>query len=251
MKSTWVEDASSLPGGRTFRRPLGLTEQDSYWDSVFRGTLTTINDFEVACEGGDVFTRENVTRAWLHLKQMFPLLGCRVEERPGPSSDAELLEFVVEEGKLDVIRADEINFLQVNSPAEVDRQCHIILNSSDYLDASKAVARLWILRRTDIPSYFHILFQLAHITHDGFAITTVIKAFCNAVLTPNLSQSDLTSMEDRLGMVVALEDLDPALEYSLARRRWWRAIAKVIFCNQQNRLHVRITISRCETIRQQ
>lgn len=239
MKSTWVECSTESPEERTFRRPLGQTERGFYWDSVFRGTATTINHFEVRCEIGDVFSKENVTRTWLHLKQMFPLLGCHIEEHPEPD-DEELLEFVVEERLLNTIRLDEINFLQVNSPCEADRQCHSILNAPEYLDASEAVSRLWLLQRTDDPWHTHIFFQLAHVVHDGFAITTIVKAFCNTIVAPNASREDLMPMEDRLRLVVASEDLDPALDFSPARRRWRRVVAKVIYSIQQKRLHVRL-----------
>ena len=241
-ESTWVEDTPRLQAGRIFRRPLGLTERGFYWDSVFRGTATTINHFEFDLENGEVgevFSRGNVERVWLYMKQAFPLLGSWVEELADTLGGKEILKFVVDEQRLLSIPSGEVNFIHVNSSDEAERLTRSILNAPSYIDASEDVSRLWIFRRSDKPCHVHVLFQLAHIMHDGFAITTLIRTFSEGLLSPNLPEKALPPMEERLRLHLSSEDLDPALACSKARKHWRRVIAKVIYAIRQKKLHVR------------
>ena len=237
--SIWVKDATVADSGQVFRRPLSFSEETYYWDSVFRGTVTTLNMIEFTIEDADartVFSQSSVESAWIRMKETWPLLGGWVNEKVGQDGK-EAFEFVVEERHLSSVRPGEVVVLHASSSEEATKIHENIINSRDYLNASEGLARLWVFHRLDDEKRVHVAFEFVHIIHDGFGLTTVMKDFCKILLSPDYRVT--RTLEDRLRVLLPPEFVDPALEFSAARRRWRKAIAKVMYANRQFRLHVR------------
>ncbi len=80
MSFSWNIHRNTTTGLLDYSRRLGNEEQGFYWDSVFSGTATTIQSFEVDVADQALLGEQNVARTWLRLKNMFPLIACKVVE---------------------------------------------------------------------------------------------------------------------------------------------------------------------------
>lgn len=187
----------------------------------FSGTADTIQQAELQATSAEVFSATNVRRAWISLKQTFPLLGCRAERGIG-SKD---VSFVVEEVRLSEVASKEIHHRAVTSAHEVGGIIEELIQGPRQL-ASDLPARLYIFTRKDSPDHFHIVLHVAHLITDGLANATVLRVFLDYLTSPPSNQAP--DLESRLAMAVATESLHPSLALSAPRQRWRRAIAWVL-----------------------
>ncbi|KAG6845345.1 hypothetical protein H0H87_010802 [Tephrocybe sp. NHM501043] len=222
--STWSIRRSVAP--RSFERLLGRNELGFYWDSQFNGTADTLQTALIENldpTNQDLFSEDNVSRTWGHLKRQFPLLGSRVEVNNG-----EQISFVVAEDRLERNGPDEISFQSVTSLTEAQACIDNMVNGKRLL-SDNLLARVVILARTDEINQVHVLIQVAHLITDGTGNSTLLRSFLNTLSSPpNYEECNL---EQRLSLAVPSDVLIPGNK-SNTRRRWQRAIGQVISANR-------------------
>lgn len=201
---------------------MGLTEVGFYWDAVFSRTADTLQHVEVQVHPSrsqHLFEPSNVAKTWAYIKYKFPLLGALLEERGEDS-----IFFVVSEENLRTIRSGEITFQKISSAQEAADIADKVIVQEKLL-SNELLARIFVLERSDLSGSFHILFHVAHSITDGTSNLTLVKTFLDELCHETSGEIDLNH---QLQLSVASEDLRPHLKYSLARRRWRKAIASVI-----------------------
>ncbi|KAL5494922.1 hypothetical protein ACEPAI_384 [Sanghuangporus weigelae] len=217
----------------TYRRPLGDTELGFYWDSVFNGTAITISHDELDADPDlehHLLSELNVRRAWLRMKQRYPLLGASIDELDGSST----VEFIVDEESLQKHRPEEVCITEVDDVDGVEQITEKLLNGSSPLSKS-FLARVWVVNQRDVPCRHHIFICLIHSIMDGVASNTLTRELFQEIS----SLSDEVKIKgvplaERLLMLAPIEDLYPIPGMSPARRKWREVTAKVI-------LNIRIT----------
>ncbi|KAF8574268.1 hypothetical protein K439DRAFT_1624450 [Ramaria rubella] len=236
---TWsrIEGVSQ---GEAFTRPLGILESSLYFDTVCCGISDTLEQltFEIPASESKLLSRDNVSRAWVAIKNLHPLLGASVHERSGLSG----VDFVVDSARLNVIGEDEILYITLPSDEEASMLVEKILNGPRRL-TNKQLHELWIISFPRTPSdpstVCHQLFlHMAHYIHDGMAQNAIIRAFFDLLAhrsTPNM-YNPKGSLQGRLALHLPIDDLHPALRYPKPRHRWRLAIAQVIHSNKMNAL---------------
>lgn len=224
MAAPWVLCAQSHPSSRIFERPLGSNELGFYWDSVFRGTADTLQDASVEIRSGnpDIIKQDNVRRAWVSLKQQYPLLGARIKE----VKPREQVYFVVDEQRLRACEDGDVTFVSVSTIEEVDAFVDDLLNGERSL-SNERTARIFIFSRADQPNHLHVVILAAHCITDGVANAVMLRNFLNFISTPAL-EGRRYDLEERLALAASSEDLLPNLAQSLAKQRWHRAMGVVI-----------------------
>ncbi|KAF9484726.1 hypothetical protein BDN70DRAFT_849389 [Pholiota conissans] len=218
-------------GTPIYERPLGLLEQAFYWDSVFKRVADTLQHVEVGVDPfkiKDAFGYTNVSRTWVELKQQFPLLGARIEER-----DEDSIYFVVEAENLHRCLPGEIIFLNIASAQEAQDIMESVMIEDKAL-TNNFLARIYILKRTDTENVFHVFIHVAHSITDGMSNITIMKTFFNEMCRQNAPPLswDLTR---QLALSEASENLYPQLKMSIAKQRWRLAVAKIISANRMDR----------------
>ncbi|EKM60582.1 uncharacterized protein PHACADRAFT_246598, partial [Phanerochaete carnosa HHB-10118-sp] len=176
------------------------------------------------CEG-ELFARGNVERAWLRMKQRFPLLGASVEELPG----TEKVEFVLRESALHILRPGELNYLDdLHNADEVAQFREKLHNGPTVLD-NEFLARVWFGSRKDVPCHWHIFIPVVHHITDAMGNATIVRELCQELSSLSKeAKIDITPLAARLQTVLPTEAYTPSAKLSPARRRWRLVIAKVI-----------------------
>lgn len=213
-----------------FRRPLGNTELGFYWDSIFNGVAFVVNHVVIETDEG-VGERANVERAWLKLKKRFPLLGAYVEEIHQPDCPGEKsVEFVLDETRLSSLAPHELKLLSVDSCGGVMEIVDKLHNGTPTI-TNDLIAQLWFIKQSDTPRRFHFVTVMAHYITDGMANETVGREFCQELscFQTSAAIADCPLLVDRIKSLLPLEVLHPGMQYTLPRRRWRMAIAKVIY----------------------
>ena len=179
--------------------------------------------------------RKKVERVWGELKRRYPLLGGRVDE----SEDG--VSFVVSEDRISCRLPDEITFSDEGGGSWDEAQAFAddLVNTkegSHVLD-ERMLARVWVLlcgreRR------MYVILAVAHVITDGMSNMLLLRRFLEGLCGDDGEGG--WDWEERLGLCLASEDLNPARwEMSLAKRRWRRAIADVMAGNKLDKLKVK------------
>ena len=231
--SSWIpqnDQAYPTSGKEIYERPLGLLELGFYWDGVFQRTADTLQHAELRVDSTRLDSKyacsyTSISRAWMHLKQQFPLLGARIEER-GENA----VFFVVPAESLHQCRTEEITFQNISSADEAleimkNVAVHKNLLSNDFL------ARLLVLRRTDIEHVFHVIINVSHAITDGIANTTILKTLLDEIARDDAS-SKHWDLRHQLAMSDSTDRLYPLAKFSKAKQRWRLAVAKVIMARK-------------------
>ncbi|KAJ4472090.1 hypothetical protein J3R30DRAFT_3523033 [Lentinula aciculospora] len=108
--------------------------------------------------------------------------------------------------------------------------------SSSRLLSNTLPACILFIRRTDCPSTFHVIIHVAHLITDGIGNSTLLSEFLDILAfakNPNSlvdMSADKGALEKRLRLSVSSEGLyqDERPCYSSARRRWHRALGRVL-----------------------
>ena len=243
MTSVWRRTETKADGD-TFRRPLGDTELKFYWDTVFNGVAISIQHIELEPEYAftdDLFSRENIESSWIRLKQRFPLLGASVEELPG----SDVVEFVVNEHSLTVIKPEEVKYVTFTSSEEISQFLDRLLNGTPTL-TNELLAQIWIGPQVNATqTRYHVFVPVAHHITDGTGNATLTKEFCQELsLLSTKKEVDGVSLSERLSLLLPLEALNATTNLTKARQRWRSAIAKVIYNIRMAKLKV-IARSKC------
>lgn len=232
--STWVaQPPQKSQTAAVYERRLGLNEAGFYWDSVFNGTADTLDSSELEFHPSKfehLISRENVSRTWCAIKQRFPLIGATVKER----SQDDLFLVVASQDLDRICHQEEIIFKDIASAQEAEIFAHTVITKERQL-SNDLLARVWILRRTDIQYTCHIIFHVAHLITDGMSNITLKKTFFDILCGASFTRPDLLQ---RLALSESSQNLYPNLKYNLARRRWRIAIAQVISARRQQKLTV-------------
>jgi hypothetical protein len=235
--ASWILRDLAQSGDRTFARPLGLNEHAFYWDSQFDRTADCIRHAVVearADRANDLFGTGNVSRTWASLKQHFPLLGSKFEE---PAEGGGSVHFVVIEKTLRDTGPEELHFASIASFKEAEDLVDSLLDGSMECP-SNPLAQLYILRRTDQPNYFHIIFRAVHAITDGTSNINILRTFLDILSSP-LDSFEVPNLVDRLAMAVSVDELHPGLQSSLSVQRWRRAIVYVLHSIRLSKSKVR------------
>jgi hypothetical protein len=226
----------SLPTNnhQVYERPLGLTELCFYWDSVYERIADILQHTEIEIESSkfeEATNLSNLTKIWTKLKQQFPLLGARLDERGDGS-----VFFVVTADNLNKCRPSEVTVQNISSPQQALDIVDKIITGRKHDLSNNLLARLVVLRRTDQKNHIHMLLHVSHCITDGMAnstiLTTILNHLCGTVNAP------AWDLNDRLALSTASEELGPQRKFNLARRRWRIAIASVISARRASRLMV-------------
>ncbi|KAF8838028.1 hypothetical protein BDN67DRAFT_955732 [Paxillus ammoniavirescens] len=219
----WTMVDSSPTEGRTFKRPLDVTECGFFWDAAFNGTADSLHHVQLRLlnrEDAYIFSESNITRAWLSVKRRYPLVNAWVDV------DDEEPQFVVEEHRLGKLNPNEISFGNVSSLEAAQRRVLEILDGPRPL-SHNLLARMYVFRQRDRPDVIHLFSLIAHCVTDGVANITFTRCFLDTLSSH--PEPPISSLEQRLSMVIASADLEPRQPFSPAKQRWRRAIGYVLY----------------------
>ncbi|KAJ7219348.1 hypothetical protein GGX14DRAFT_591750 [Mycena pura] len=211
--------------GNVYIRDLGLNELGFYYDSHINGTADTVGHTTIAVSptARHCVAPQSITRAWCHLKNLFPLLAATVQLRNS------LPQFVVTPQRLASLVQGEITVSSIASAEEAHAAAVYAINGARML-SDDLLSRIIVLARTDDTSTYHVLIQVAHLITDGVSNTSILRTFLNILSSPEeLKGPDVKA---RLALAVAAESLVPTVENS-ARQRWRRAAGQII-CQLQD-----------------
>lgn len=230
--TTWTQTGTT-PGRHSWRRPLGITETAWYWNGVWNGTTDTVMHAHLRItrpRDVDIYAPDNICRAWSSVKRRFPLIAAEVHEEDSG------LHFVVREQDVTFLREKDVTFDTVSSFRDAER---FVTNNMDGPRplSSKLPARVYVLRRTDRPGHFHVVFIIAHCITDGCSTSTVLRSFFQTLATS--FDPYPTTIEERLQMYHPMESRVFPDNMPLAKRRWRRAIGYAFYLVRRARLSVR------------
>ncbi|KAH7909778.1 hypothetical protein BJ138DRAFT_187093 [Hygrophoropsis aurantiaca] len=251
--AAWTQ-TESTSGERVFCRPLGVTETGFYYDSLFNSTADSVMHIHLRATQNDdaeIYSPSNVMRAWLSVKQRFPLLAAEVREADAQShpehqiptstsntnpcittesnSDSRpTIQFVLREQCLTTLHTHpaDITFKPVSS-FDVAHQSVLAIMAGPRPLSSSLLARLYILPRTDDPAHFHVIIIIAHCITDGASTSTVLRTFFDTLASR--VEHPVIPLTERLPMFCSLESRIPYGNLSTARRRWRRALGFAIY----------------------
>ncbi|EJD06369.1 uncharacterized protein FOMMEDRAFT_165197 [Fomitiporia mediterranea MF3/22] len=232
----WRRTSDPASGTTAFRRPLGLTELQFYWDSIFNGTavntLHAVLDVDPTFEHR-IFARDNLELTWTRLKQRFPLLGASVEEVP----DSDVVEFVLDEASLFSIRSGEVSIIDLLLSADhVDQLVGFLRNGQPVL-SNEIIAKLWVGPQKDVLHRYHIFLTLPHYIYDGIGGSVLMREICQELACLSKENRVLNmSLMKRLASLLPQDALNPSYGASVPRRRWRFAVANIIHGLRQARL---------------
>ncbi|KAG9311988.1 hypothetical protein JVU11DRAFT_7259 [Chiua virens] len=228
-KAVWTQ-TSAIPGQRSWRRSLGITESVYYWEGACNGAADTVMHVHLRVtqlEDVGIYAPENVRRAWLSVKRRFPLIAAEVsEENDG-------LHFVVRERNITSLREEEVTFGTVLSFNDAERFVDENRNSPRPL-SPRLLTRVYVLNQTDRPEDFHVVLPIVHCITDGCSTTTILRSFFQTLSTP--FDPHPTSIEERLQMCCPLENWVFPDDVPLVKRRWKRAIGYALHVARRARL---------------
>lgn len=172
---SWILQSQSKSEGRTYARNLGIDELGFYYDACFHNTADAYYHHAIETKGlhGDaIFHYDNVVKAWTFLKRIFPLFGARFE---GPFGTDDV-KFVVSERQLAGVKPGEITFDTLPSAQDVDQFIKETRRgpTRNFYDT---LNRLFIIRQTDTPHRWHVIFTFCHCTNDGTACASASCKF--------------------------------------------------------------------------
>ena len=220
------------PSRRVFTRPLNHLELGHFYDGKLNGVADRVENYLVVTSEESLFQPENVARAWVVVKQIFPLLGATVKELESPIPSALL---VVSELDLKIARPDDTTLGVAQSEEEVHLVVDQLISGPRQL-SDELLARLYIYSRTDKPGHFHALFHDSHCIIDGISSLTTIRTFFDVLsLPPSSATPDLQA---RLALCRGVHDLSPNKHLSSAQKRWRQAAGRIICQIRRQKLRV-------------
>ena len=222
------------PSRRVFTRPLDTIELGFFYDSKLNGVADLLEDYLVVTSDEPLFRPENVSRAWVAIKHIFPLLGATAKELDSPMPSA---RFVVSELDLKIARPDETTLVVAHSEEEVHSFVDQLISGPRQL-SDELLARLYIFSRTDKPRHLHAVFHHSHYILDGISAFTMIRTFFDLLSLPPCPA--VPDLQARLALCVGTQNLNPNKHLSSAQMRWRRAAGYIIRQNQLQKSRVRL-----------
>jgi hypothetical protein len=222
------------PSRRVFTRPLNPLELGFFYDGKLNGVADIVANYLVVTSEGSLFHPRNVSRAWVTVKQIFPLLGATARELESPMPGALL---VVSELDLKIPRSDDTTLGVAQSEEEVHLFVDQLISGPRQL-SDELLARLYIYSRADKPGHFHALFHHSHYIIDGTSALAVIRTFFDILSLP--PSSAVPDLQVRLALSVGVHGLNPNKHLSSAQIRWRQAAGQIIRQSRRRKLKVRL-----------
>jgi len=220
------------PSRRVFTRPLNPLELGFFYDGRLNGVADLVENYLVVTSEESLFRPENVSRTWVVIKQIFPLLGATARELEPPAPSVLL---VVSELDLKIARPDDTTFGVAHSDEEMDLFVDQLVSGPRQL-SDELLARLYIYSRADKPGHFHALFHHSHYIIDETSALAMIRTFFDVLSLP--PSSAIPDLQARLALCVGVHSLSPNKHLSSAQTRWRRATGQIIRQNRRQRLRV-------------
>lgn len=228
---TWTI-ANDTPSRRIFTRPLDTLELGFFYTGKLNGVTDFVHNYLVVASNESLFLPENASRAWVAVKQIFPLLGAAVKELQSETSSA---LFVVSEVDLTTARLDDTTFGVAHSEEELHSFMDQLISGPRQL-SDELLARLYIYARTDKPRHFHALFHHSHFIIDGASTLALIRTFFDILSLPPCSA--VPDLQTRLALCVGTHSLNPNKHLPNAQMRWRQAAGRIIRQAQRSKLKV-------------
>ena len=226
--------ADDAPSRRIFTRPLNPVELGFFYDTKLNGVADLVENYLVVTNNESLFHPENVSRAWVSVKQIFPLLGATAKELESQTPSA---LFVVSELDLGIAHANGAMIGLAQSEEEVHSIVDRLISGPRQL-SDNLLARLYIYSRTDKPGHFHALFHCSHVIIDGISALAMIRTFFDVLSLPPCA--GVLDLQARLALCVGTHNLDPNRHLPEGQRRWRRAAGQIIRQNRFQRLKVHL-----------
>ena len=230
MANPWILRHESPKVGRTYTRPLGMTELGFYWNGLFNGTADIVQYVAIEVTSQRLGELSTFERTWIQLKHRYPLLGASLEEQ---GDDKRQIHLVVNDLDLGQLKPGEVELLHVSSDKEAQEFIDQLVNGKRRL-SNQLLARLIVIAQ-DVHRY-HIFVNACHCIIDGISIRLLMRTILEELSSPNAQ--DAWKLEERLALAVASEDLSPITKRSRPTQRWHRAMGYVIWSLRQRKLVV-------------
>ena len=227
------EVADDTPSRRIFTRPLNPVELCFSYDTKLNGVADLVENYLVVTSNPSLFHHENVSRAWVAVKQIFPLLGATTKELESQPPSA---LFVVSELDLGIARPDDTTLGSAQSEEEVHSFVDQLISGPRQL-SDELLARLYIYSRSDKPGHFHALFHHSHLIIDGTSALAMIRTFFDVLSLP--PRTTIPDLQTRLALCVGTYNLNPNKHLPKAQMRWRQAAGQIIHQNRFKNLKVR------------
>jgi len=211
-----------IPSRRIFTRPLNPIELHLFYDGKLNGVADLVENYLVATSDESLFHPENVSRAWVAIKQIFPLLGATTKEIESQIPGALL---VVSEFDLKIARPNDTTLGVAQSEEEVHSFVDQLISGPRQL-SDELLAPLYIYSRTDKPGHFHALFHHCHLIIDGISALAMIRTFFDVLSLP--PYPTIPDLQTRLALCVGTHNLNPNKHLSNAQIRWRKAAGHII-----------------------
>ena len=203
-----------------------------FYDGKSNGVADLVENYLAVTHEESLFRPENVSRAWVAVKQIFPLLGATTKELGSQMPGA---LFVVSESDLGIAHPNDITLGLAQSEEEVHSIVDRLISGRRQL-SDHLLARLYIYSRTDKPGHFHALFHCSHVIIDGTSALTMIRTFFDILSLPPCT--GILDLQTRLALCVGIHNLSPNERLPAGRRRWRQAAGQIIRQNRFQKLKV-------------
>ena len=220
------------PSRRVFTRPLSPYELGFFYDGKFNGVADSVDNYLVVTRDESLFRLENISRAWVAIKQLFPLLGATTKELESQTPSA---LFVVSELDLGIARPNDITLGMVQSEEQVHSIVDRLISGPRQL-SDESHARLYIYSRSDKPGHFHAIFLHSHVIIDGTSALTMIRTFFDILSLP--PYGTVPDLQTRLALCAGIPNLNPNMHLPRGQRCWRQAAGHIIRQSRFQKLKV-------------
>lgn len=234
----WTLANNATSPSRVFTRPLDNNEIGFFYDAAFNGVADMVEHYLVQTTRESLFELSNVTRTWIALKRISPLLGATTKETDHEVPSA---SFTVAEADLGLVRSGEVDLRSAASEAEVHELVEQLIGGPRQLSLN-LLSRVYICARKDNPGLYHVVIHIAHSITDGISGLALVRTFFDILSLPPTTY--IPDLEARLALCVGSENLNPHRDLPLARQRWRRAIGWVIHHIRDPKIQGGMTIPR-------
>jgi hypothetical protein len=188
-----------------------------------------------------ILSPDNVGRAWIATKKLHPLLGARIQDRPDQSG----ADFIIEEARLNSVGLNDIIYTSAVSEEDALGIADKSMNGPPIL-SNDLLAQMWIISLPQDPSgsaTHHLVVHMRHSIGDAMAAYSMMKRFLDILVHPMTPEkyTPKESLEDCLALHPAADDLNSSRHSSVAKQRWRRSIAKVMYARRTASFTVRFT----------
>jgi hypothetical protein len=233
--SSWSQE----PFTGAWSRPLGYHEAGFVRDGQTGGIADMIEHLAIdvhdspSSPATDLFRKQHVWQTYIRWKNRYPLLAAQVKENLEMPLG---LEFAISQERLNRVFEGEVVFHEFASESEVVELATRMQRGPRVLSSS-LLARLDIISirscnsinnaRTGGKARYHLLATFSHCIADTSSIAA-INTFLEYLIDPTQASKQKLSLERRLAMLPAVDDLNVPPSWSKAKKRWKLAIAKIM-----------------------